>query len=260
MKTTDAPDLLLTTKLYVPPAHPGLVPRPRLADKLDGAMERRLCLVSAPAGFGKTTLLSGWLALRRLPVAWLSLDEIDDDPVRFWRYLIAALQTVEPGIGQGALTVLQSSQPAPMESFLPALLNDLAAISRDLALVLDDYHLIASGPIHTALSFLLDHLPLRIHVVIATRSDPPLPLPRLRARGQLVEIRSADLRFTLDEAAAFLGGSMGLGIAAEEVAALAARTEGWIAGLQLAALALQGQEDSRAFVEEFAGSHRYVAE
>ncbi|HEX6507115.1 MAG TPA: LuxR C-terminal-related transcriptional regulator [Chloroflexota bacterium] len=253
-------DLLLTTKLHVPRARPTLVPRPRLMEMLDQVMERKLCLVSAPAGSGKTTLLTEWIARCRISVAWLSLDDVDNDPARFLRYLISALQTVDSQVGKAALSLLQSPQRAPMESLLPALVNDLATLSQDFALVLDDYHLIVSEPVHAALSFLLAHLPSQMHLIIATRSDPPLPLPRLRVRGQLIEVRAADLRFALDEAAAFLQQTMGLNLSAEDVALLEARTEGWIAGLQLAALVLQRQEDSRAFFEEFTGSEPYIAE
>lgn len=257
---TSTSDLLLTTKLHVPRAHPRLVSRPRVLDKLDQGIERRLCLVSAPAGFGKTTLLSAWIALTSMPVAWLSLDEDDQDPGRFLRYLIAALQTVDAKIGSSALAALQSGEVSPSESVLSTLVNDLDGIAGDFALVLDDYHLITSEAIHTGLGFLLHHLPPQMHVVVVTRSDPPLHLPRLRARGQLAEVRSADLRFTLDEAAAFLQETMGLALVAEDVEALVARTEGWIAALQLATLALQGQEDSRAFIAEITGTHRYIAE
>jgi LuxR family maltose regulon positive regulatory protein len=217
-------------------------------------------VVSAPAGFGKTTLLSAWIALDPMPIAWLSLEEDDNDPVRFLRYLIAALQAVDARIGTSALAALQSAQAASSEGVLPGLLNELADVAGDFALVLDDYHLITSGSIHTALTFLLDRLPPQMHVVIATRSDPPLPLPRLRARGQLIEIRSADLRFTLAEAMVFFQETMALALAADDVEALVERTEGWIAALQLATLALQAQEDSRTFIAEVTGSHRYIAE
>lgn len=223
-------------------------------------MERRLCLVSAPAGSGKTTLLTQWITVRQVPAAWLSCDDGDDDPARFWRYLIAAVQTLDPKAGEEALTALQSPQPAPGESILPVLLNDLAGIDEDFALVLDDYHVVTTEAIHTGLGFVLDHLPPRMHLVIATRADPPLSLPRLRARGQLVEVRGRDLRFHGEEAAAFLEETMGLSLPAEEITALQAKTEGWIAGLQLTALALRGQEDSRAFVEGLTGSQRYIAE
>jgi len=261
---------LLTTKLHVPPLRHGLVRRPRLLQRLDEglALGRRLTLISAPAGFGKTTLLSEWIAdcgLRIADCGWLSLDEGDNDPARFWAYLIAALRTVHATIGEGARSVLQSPQPPPAESVLADLINEIAAIpgtadspARSLILVLDDYHLITAQPIHESIAFLLDHLPDCLHLVIATRGDPPLPLSRLRGRGQLTELRQADLCFTTDEAAAFLNTCMGLGIAADDVTTLASCTEGWITGLQMAALSMQGQEDVPGFIRAFTGSNRYV--
>ena len=254
------PAPLLATKLYLPPLRQRSVPRPRLVERLnDGlAAGTRLTLVSAPAGFGKTTLVSEWVAGCGRPVAWLSLDAADSDPGRFLIYLIAALQTVAPGVGGGVLAVLQSPQPPPIESTLTALLNDVAAIPSHVVLVLDDYHVLDAKPVDEAMTFLVEHLPPQLHLVIATREDPALPLPRLRARGQLTELRGADLRFTPDEASAFLNQVMGLALSAEEVAALDARTEGWIAGLQLAAISLQGHSDAACFIESFAGSNRFV--
>ena len=254
------PAPILATKLYIPPSRRSVVLRPRLVERLnDGlAAGNRLTLVSAPAGFGKTTLVGEWVAGCGRPVAWLSLDEGDSDPSRFLTYLIAALQTVAPGIGEGVLTVLQSPQPPPLESTLTALLNDVTAIPSDVVLVLDDYHVLDAKPVDDALAFLVEHLPPQLHLVIATREDPALPLARLRARGQLTELRAADLRFTPDEAAEFLNQVMGLDLSAEEIAALDARTEGWIAGLQLAAISLQGRADAAGFIASFAGSHRFV--
>lgn len=256
--------LILTTKLYIPPPRPNAVPRPRLVARLNGGLPqeqgagRKLTLISAAAGFGKTTLLSEWVANCRLPVARLALDEGDSHPARFLAYLIAALQTVAPGVGDGVLTALQAPQPPAQEALLTALLHDVAAIPHDFLLVLDDYHALDAPPVDQALVFLLDYMPPQMHLVIATREDPPLPLARLRARGQLTELRAADLRFTPAEAAQFLNQAMGLDLSAAEVAALEARTEGWIAGLHLAALSLQGRADKTGFVADFSGSHRFV--
>jgi LuxR family maltose regulon positive regulatory protein len=249
---------LLQTKLYIPPLRPELVPRPRLIEQLNAGLHRKLTLISAPAGFGKTTLLSEWAVDCRRPVTWLSLDEGDNDPARFLAYFIAALQMVEENIGEGILGALQSPQPPPIEAILTSLINEIAAIPNGFTLVLDDYHLIKAQPIHDALTFLLDHLPPPMHLVIGTRQDPPLPLARLRGRGRMMEIRAGDLRFTEEEATAFLNQAMGLGLTPDEVAALEARTEGWIAGLHLAALSLKGQADRAAFIQAFAGDDRHV--
>jgi len=251
---------ILATKLYVPPPRPKAVLRPRLIERLNEGLHRKLTLVSAPAGFGKTTLLGEWLAGCGRPAAWLSLDEGDDDPARFLAYLVAALQAIAPNIGEGALRALRSPQPPPTESTLTALINDITAIPDDFVLVLDDYHAIDARPIDDALAFLLEHLPPRMHLVVATREDPYLPLARLRARGQLAELRAADLRFTPSEAAEFLEGVMGLNLSEEDIAALDTRTEGWIAGLQLAALSMRGREDVSGFVRAFAGDDRYIVD
>ncbi len=248
------------------------MPRSRLIDRLNAGLvhRRKLTLISAPAGFGKTTLLSEWINQSPIPdtqspnFAWLSLDEGDNDPVRFLAYFIAALQTVEARqepagtIGKGALSALQSPQPPPTEAILTTLINEIAAVPDRIVLVLDDYHLIEAQPIHDALTFLLEHLPPQMHLVIATRDDPPLPLARLRARGQLTELRATDLRFISSEAAEFLNQVMGLDLSAEDIAALEDRTEGWIAGLQLAAISMQGHEDATGFIKSFTGSHRFV--
>jgi LuxR family maltose regulon positive regulatory protein len=254
------PAPILATKLYIPPSRRSVVLRPRLVERLNEGLAagHRLTLVSAPAGFGKTTLVSDWVAGCGRPAAWLSLDEGDSDPSRFLTYLIAALQTIGAGIGEGVLAVLQSPQPPPPESTLTALLNDIAAIPSDLVLVLDDCHVLDAKAVDDALAFLVEHLPPQVHLVIATREDPALPLARLRARGQLTELRGSDLRFTPDEAAAFLNQVMDLDLSTDEVGALEGRTEGWIAGLQLAALSLQGREDAAGFIASFAGSHHFV--
>jgi len=252
---------LLATKLYVPPPRPQLVPRPRLLARLDAGLSAKLTLLCAPAGFGKSTLLSAWRATARgraVPFAWVSLDAADSEPLRFWSYLITALDRIQPDIGAPALALLQAPQPAPIEAVLTPLLNALSTLTTDAVLVLDDYHLIDAVPIHSAVAFLLDHLPPLLHLIIATRADPPLPLTRLRARGQLVELRAADLRFTLDEAAALLNEGMGLTLDQAAIAALEQRTEGWAVGLQLAALALRERGDSASFVRDFSGSHHLV--
>ncbi|MCP4540025.1 MAG: tetratricopeptide repeat protein [Chloroflexi bacterium] len=249
---------LLTTKLHVPPVRLELVSRLRLIERLNAGLGHKLTLISAPAGFGKTTLLSEWVIGCGRPVAWLSLDKGDNDPARFLAYVVAALQTIETGIGDGALGALQSPQPPPFEAILMALVNEIAAISDRFLLVLDDCHVIRSQAVHGILTFLLDHLPSPMHLVIAGRADPLLPLALLRGRGQLVELREHDLRFTVEEASAFLNRVMGLELLAENIVALERRTEGWITGLQLAAIAMQGRGDTREFVNAFAGSHRYV--
>jgi len=252
---------LLETKLHVPRRRRGLVARPRLSDRL-GREVPPLVLVSAPAGFGKTTLLTEWLAAARTDgtlVAWLSLDQRDDDPTTFWTYLVSALRTAVPEIGAEALALLQSPESST-DAVLATLLNELQAVPEELVLVLDDYHVIEAGDVHGGVAFLLDHLPSQIHLVIATRVDPPLPLARLRARGELVEVRAADLRFGPDEAATYLGDVMGLTLTTGQVAALEGRTEGWIAALQLAALSMQGRDDVASFIAGFAGDDRFVVD
>jgi LuxR family maltose regulon positive regulatory protein len=249
---------LLQTKLFVPSARPELVTRPRLIELLNAESHRRLTLISAPAGFGKTTLVGEWVGHVGHPVAWLSLDESDNDPTRFLTYLVTALQTVDASIGEGELSALQSPQPPPAEAVLTGLINQIASHPNQVSLVLDDYHLIEAQPVHGALAFLLRRLPPQLHLIVATRVDPPLPLARLRARGQLTELRAADLRFTSSEVAEFLNKTMALDLSSDDVAALERRTEGWIAGLHLAALSMQGHEDASRLVESFTGSHRHI--
>ncbi|MBN1935819.1 MAG: hypothetical protein JW934_14210, partial [Anaerolineae bacterium] len=224
---------LLTTKLYIPPPRPALVPRPRLAKRLDEGLRlgHKLTLISAAAGSGKTTLLSEWgVGVQRAThqrVAWLSLDEDDNDPARFWTYVIAALQAIRPQVGQSVLPMLQGTQPPPIRSILTTLLNEVTTLSESIILVLDDYHFITAQAIHDGLAFFLDHLPQQLHLVIATRADPPLTIARLRARGLITELRADDLSFTAEEAATFLNSVMGLALRPADIAALEARTEGW---------------------------------
>ena len=268
---------ILTTKLYIPPPLPELVSRPRLIKKLNDGLHHKLTLISAPAGFGKTTLVSDWIASMQLDgekgsrlqdhtsgnsnrVAWLSLDEGDNDLHSFLIYFIAAVQTVEPDFGLEPLAALHSTGATNSEAVLMALLNELADFPQSLILILDDYHVIETESIDSALTFFLDHLPETMHLVIITRIDPPLPLARLRGRGQLTELRVADLRFTIDEAATFLNQMMGLKLSADDIAALGSRTEGWITGLQLAALSLQERDAAHitSFIQSFTGIHHHV--
>jgi LuxR family maltose regulon positive regulatory protein len=256
---------VLATKLFMPPARPHAVLRPRLIERLNEGQEqgRALTLVSAPAGFGKSTLLSAWIdqRMRQDPksrAAWLSLDEGDNDPSRFLLYLAAALHGAEPSCGADAMAALHSPQPPSAESILTDLINEIDGIAGDILLVLDDYHAVHSPQVDDELAFLLEHLPARMRLVIATREDPMLPLARMRARGELTELRASDLRFSPEEATEFLGRVMGLDLGVEHIAALESRTEGWVAGLQLAALSMQGQKDIDGFIRSFTGSHRFV--
>jgi LuxR family maltose regulon positive regulatory protein len=261
---------ILVTKLFIPPTRTELVHRPGLIERLNNGLERKLTLLSAPAGFGKTTLVSHLVENLRddheidgkpIKIAWLSLDEDDNDPVRFLTYFIAALNQIkgiESKLGQGALSMLQSPQPPPANNILISLINELATIPQKIIFILDDYHLIESEQIHQALFFLLENLPPQLHLVIATRQDPHLSLSRLRARDQLTEIRAADLRFSRSEAADFLNQVMGLNLSSQDIAELETRTEGWIAGLQLAAISMQGRKDYTGFIKSFTGGHRLV--
>ena len=251
---------LLLTKLFVPPPRPKIVLRPRLIERLNEGLlaSRKLTLISAPAGFGKTTLISEWVTEGKRPAAWLSLDEGDNDLTRFLVYFIAALQKIKPTIGAGVLGTLQSPQPPSTEAILSILIDEITTVSNVFVFVLDDYHSIDSKPVDKALTFLIEHLPPQMRLVIITREDPDLPLARLRARDQLTELRAADLQFTQAETAEFLNRVMGLNLSAEDIAALETRTEGWIAGLQLAALSMQGYQDASDFIKSFTGSHRFV--
>ncbi len=256
----DAALPLLTTKLYARPAGPEILARPHLTARLRAALQHRLTLISAPPGFGKTTLLRQWLPEATQPVAWLSLDQSDNDPVHFWRYVFAALQRAQPAIEPAGLALLRSPRPMQTEAVITALLNAVAGLQSDLTLVLDDYHVIDASAIHEGLAFLIDHCPPTLHLALATRSDPALPLARWRVRGELAEVRARHLRFTLEEAASFLGQIMHVTLAPDDVAVLEARTEGWIAGLQLAALSMQGRTDAAGFLAAFNGSHRHVVD
>jgi LuxR family maltose regulon positive regulatory protein len=253
-----ARDELLATKVNLPRTRPDRLARSRLVQRLDAGMGQPLVLMCTPAGFGKTTLLADWAADAPLPVGWLSLDPDDNEPMRFWRYVVAALDRVVGGLGEQIIPLLGPGSGTSTHGVVTALINRLQTQPDELALVLDDYHLIDEPAIHDSLGFLLSHLPPRLHLAIASRSDPPLPVARLRASGQLAELRAADLRFTPQEAAAFLREVWRLDLPPEAVAALEARTEGWAVGLQLAALSLQGRPDTEEFLDAFTGTHRYV--
>ncbi len=249
---------LLLTKIHMPGPSPHLVHRSHLEQRLTQGARGKLTLLSAPAGSGKSALVSQWLTAEQLPTAWVSLDADDNDPIRFWLYLGASLDALEPALGASVCELLRSPQPPPLPSVVIMLCNALTTLARKCVLVLDDYHVISAPQIHEGLAFLLEHLPPQVHLVLMTRGDPPLPLARLRARGQLSELRSADLRFRLDEAAAFLNAIMGLDLGPDDLTALDAQTEGWIAGLQLAALSLRGRPDASRFIAAFVGSHRFL--
>jgi ATP/maltotriose-dependent transcriptional regulator MalT len=252
---------LLWTKLVAPAPRAGLLPRAGLQSLLEASLQAKLCLVDAPAGFGKTTLLAQWQAVAGGGrVAWVSLEESDNDPIRFWSYLVTALRTVEPQVGTVALEALGGPSVELERVVVPSLVNDLATVGAPLVLVLDDYHVVVDATCHQSLGVFLDHLPAEVHVVLSTRLDPPLPLARMRARGELAELRVGELQFTDEEAAALLNGSMGLALAAEDLARLAQRTEGWAAGLVLAGLSLRGRPDPSGFVAAFSGGDRHVAD
>jgi LuxR family maltose regulon positive regulatory protein len=259
--SSPGPDLLWG-KLWPPPSRAGLLPRAGLRSLLQAGLRAKLCLLSAPAGFGKTTLLAQCRAVAGAGhVAWVSLDEGDNDPTRFWLCVVEAMRTVEPGVGTAALEPVRRRTSADLHRVvLPGLLNELSALGSPLVLVLDDYHVVTNATCHRTLAFFLDHLPAGVHVALSTRVDPPLPLARMRARGELAELRAAELRFTDQEASELLNGSMGLQLANEDVARLTERTEGWAAGLVLAGLSLRGREDASGFVASFHGDNRHIAD
>ena len=249
---------LLRTKLLIPPPHPDWVERSRLFNRLDDGLRARLTLVCAPAGFGKTTLLGTWISVRQRSTAWVALDDRDNDPTRFWAYFLAALQTLQPDVGIPAQAMLQSPQPPPLEAILTSVLNEISELPAEILLVLDDYHAVENPDIHQGIAFLLQHSPEHLHLLIASRNEPPLPLPALRVRREMIELGPDDLRFSHDEAVAFLNRVMKLDISSADIHTLERETEGWAAGLQLAALSLQGSEDISTFIHTFSGSHRYV--
>jgi LuxR family maltose regulon positive regulatory protein len=249
---------LLRTKFFVPPIRSKQIARPRLSDLIHRGLDRALILVSAPAGYGKTTLVSSWLKDKKIPSAWLSLDGGDNDPIRFLQYLLAALVPIAPAIEGDLFGMLQGIQPAQFENVINLLANELASSPNPFVLVLDDFHVLHSEAVLKMTSYLLEHMPPQMHLVILTRIDPPLPLARLRVRDQLLDIRAEQLRFTQEEVAAFLNEAMGVTLSANDLSALEARTEGWIASLQLAALSMQGIKDIHGFVSAFTGSHHYV--
>jgi LuxR family maltose regulon positive regulatory protein len=251
---------LLKTKLYRPLVRPELVSRPHLMRRLDEGFNDKLTVVSAPAGYGKTTLVSAWALECKCPVGWLSLDNEDNDPVRFLAYLIAAAQTIKPNLGQEMLNVLQSAQPPVIINLLPELINQLDEVQTHFALVLDDYHAITSPEIHRAVAFIISHQPPQMHLLLITRIDPPLPLPQLRVRGQLTELRQADLCFTEVETTAFLKQGLGIELISSDVNILVNRTEGWVASLQMAALSMRNKNDISSFIARFGGSHEYIVD
>ncbi len=251
-------DPLILTKLHPPHTRPGLVPRPRLLERLVQGLRGPLTLITAPAGFGKTTLAASLIASLDMPVAWLSLDKNDNQSVRFLNYVVAALQQADQNIGKEAAQLMAGMEHAPAEALLTSLINDLDAMDGEIALVLDDYQFINSQAVHEEVAFLLEHCPGRFHLLIATRSDPPLPLARLRACGQMLELRAVDLGFTESEAAQFLNDVMGLALDPDLIAVLEERTEGWIAGLQMAALSMRGRDDVDGFIRAFAGTNRFI--
>jgi LuxR family maltose regulon positive regulatory protein len=249
---------LLKTKLYIPSTPASLVRRSELINRLHEVEQKVLTLISAPAGFGKTTLLAEWIRQTTLPVAWLSLDNGDNDPYRFLAYLIAALECIQEGVGAEAQRLMHTAQPVPTHIILASLINDLGKITSVHALVLDDYQFISEHAVNETIAYLLDHLPTNLHVIIATRADPPLQLGRLRAHGQMLELRTHDLRFTTEEASEFLNEAMRLGLTVKEIKALETRTEGWVVGLKMAAISLKENENASEFIQAFSGSHRYI--
>jgi LuxR family maltose regulon positive regulatory protein len=249
---------ILTTKLYIPSPRPQAVIRSRLIQQLNEGLQRKLTLISAPAGFGKTTLISEWIVVCGRPVAWVSLDEGDKDLSRFLTYLVAALRTIDASLEKGMINLLESQQPPPTRTILTTLLNRITTLKGSFALVLDDYHLVSAKLVDEAVTFLIDHLPPQMHLVIVSREDPQLPVARLRAQDQLTELRAADLRFSVWETGEFLNRVMGLALSDNEINALEARTEGWIAGLQLAAISMQGHQAPTSFIKSFTGSNNFV--
>ena len=257
---TDTQFSILSTKLFFPQPRSDRVQRTRLIDRLQEGINRKLTLISAPAGFGKTTLLSEWISQNELPIIWISLDKSDNDPVQFLRYLIAGLNGIEPSIGKGAIELLKSGQRPPIESIFSGLIQEICEIADDIVLVLDDYHWIDAEKVHTLVKNLLDYLPPHIHLIISSRMDPPLPLARLRVNDQLSELRTDDLCFSAEETVVFLNETLNLQLSNSDISLLISRTEGWIAGLQLAALSIQGHDDPTSFISNFAGDDRHIVD
>ncbi|MBE9511812.1 MAG: helix-turn-helix transcriptional regulator, partial [Bacteroidetes bacterium] len=249
---------MLVTKLHIPSAGVNLVHRPGLFEKLDEGLKRKLTLISAPAGFGKTTVLSDWINQNKIPAAWYSIDIRDNDPVEFLSYIIAGIQTIEKDFGQSSLKLLKAPHRPNIESIVGLLINDILNIKKEFVLVLDDFHLINSKEIFDIVTFLLKHVSKQIHIVIAARSDPPLPIARLRSQNQLVELRSSDLCFSANDISIFFNKKFKLGLSIEDILLLETKTEGWIAGLQLTALSMQGREDISGFIQAFTGDNRYI--
>ena len=260
MSSPSAPGPRLSTKLFIPTPRPDLVHRPRLLQDLTRGVQRKLTLIAAPAGFGKTTLLSAWAARSPAPIAWVSLDASDNDATAFWDYVMAALDRLHPGVGDPARALLYAPLPQPIEAVLTMLMNGIAVLTDPVVLVLDDYHVIDAQPIHLAVTFLLEHMPPQLRVVLASRAEPPVSVARLRVQGHILEVRAADLRFTADETTSFLTEVMHLDLSPADIATLAGRTEGWIAGLHLAAVTLQGRGSPVGQVADFTGSHRSIVD
>ncbi len=251
---------LLATKLFIPQPRPGLISRPRLMERLDSILTNRLTLISAPAGYGKTTVLSQWIFKNKsqFKVSWVQLDDNDNDPVRFWDYVVAALKKEQPNAGQITSSMLHAPQQIPIEATLTPLINDLSQITENVVLVLDDYHLIKSEAVHTAVAFLVDHIPFNFHLVISTRIDPLLPVSRFRGRGTLLEFSAHDLQFSVNESAEFFKQETDTELSSEDNLALNNRSEGWAVGIKIAAMVMRGRKDIHQFVNSFTGSQRYV--
>jgi LuxR family maltose regulon positive regulatory protein len=251
---------LLTTKLFIPEVQKTLVQRARLTNLLNEGFNKKLILISAPAGFGKTTILCDWIHQSRIPIAWYTVDENDNTPQQFLFYLISALQRIDSSVGQSAVNIIKSPQPSPINTILVGLINDIASIKSSFAIILDDYHSMGDKRINDIISFIVEHQPKQLHLIVSTRSDPSLPLARLRSQNQITEIRAADLSFNMVESAIFLNERLELELSPDEIELLKSKTEGWIAGLQLAALSVKGRSDKSDFIKSFTGDNRYVVD
>jgi len=249
---------MLLTKLHIPSTSEDIVHRAGLFERLNDGLNRKLILISAPAGFGKTTIISDWIHNRRIPTAWFSLDKGDNDPAVFFSYTISGIQNIRKEFGQSALELLKSPKEPNSESITSLLINDILSINQDFLLVFDDFHLISNNEIFVVVTYLLEHIPENIHIVISSRSDPNLPIAKLRSQDQLVELRSDDLSFSANDISILFNKKFKIKLSPEDIYSLETKTEGWIAGLQLAALSMQGSEDTSAFIEVFAGNNRYI--